>query len=157
MFELVDPVLDGLEAEVDAIHVSLEQLWVLVLQIDGPSWVLGNPFRLSSSSEKSRLGDKDVGMDSEAFGLCRRWVADDDVEGVLKIVIVERKRVAALMKDVQNGTYAARLRFAGGCSELSMVDNLLADLPPVLFLAVYLVRITVQVGWCDVGNEEKAL
>lgn len=45
-------------------------------------------------------------------------------------------------------TYAARLRFAGGCSGVSMVEDLLADLPPVLFLAVCLVRITVQAGWC---------
>lgn len=49
------------------------------------------------------------------------------------------------------GTYAARLRFAGGCSGVSMAKDLLVDaalLPPVLFLAVCLVRIAVQVSRC---------
>lgn len=68
-FEGVDPVLDGLESELSAVHVSLEELWVLVLQVNGLSWVLGIPLRLVSSSEKPRLGDEDVGVESEAFGL----------------------------------------------------------------------------------------
>jgi hypothetical protein len=49
------------------------------------------------------------------------------------------------------GTYAARLRFVGDCSGVSMAEDLLVDaalLPPVLFLAVCLVRIAEQAGWC---------
>ena len=38
-----------------------------------------------------------------------------------------------------------------------MVEDLLADLPPVLFLAVCLVRITVQAGWSDRENKETLL
>lgn len=104
---------------------------------------MGDPLRLASSSEEIRLGDEDVGVESEAFGCRRRRIADYDVEGFLKAVTVERKQTAALMKSAQKGTYAARLRFAGGCSGASMVGDLLADLLPVLFLAVCLARITV--------------
>ena len=157
MLEGIGPVFDALKSEVDAVHVGLKELWIFVLQIDRPSWVLCNPLRLAGSREKSRLGDEDVGVESEACGLRRRWIADNDVEGVLKIVTAESKHVAALMTIAQKGTYAERLSFAAGCSGVSMVEDLLADLPPVLFLAVCLVRITVQAGWCVQERGDKIL
>lgn len=69
----------------------MEDNRVFVFQVDGLSWVLGDPLGLASSSEKARLGDEDVGVEGEAFGLRRRWIADDDVECVFKVVTVECK------------------------------------------------------------------
>lgn len=68
-FEGIDPVFDGLGAEVDAVHVGLEDNRVFVFQVDGLSWVLGDPLGLASSSEKAGLGDEDVRVKGEAFGL----------------------------------------------------------------------------------------
>jgi hypothetical protein len=88
-FESVNPVLDGLKAGVDTIRVSMEEFGVLICEIDGPVWVLDNPLRFAGSSQESRLSDEDAGVEGQAFKFWRPRVANDDVEGVLKVVTGE--------------------------------------------------------------------